>query len=43
MLSLLSRLLTSQSSWLRSYPRLKVFRRRELEAVEPTRNYSNDP
>jgi hypothetical protein len=43
MLTLSSRLLTSRSSWLRSYPRLKVLRRRELEAVEPTRTYSNDP
>jgi hypothetical protein len=43
MLTLSSRLLTSRSSRPRSYPRLKVFRRLELEAVEPTRNYSNDP
>jgi hypothetical protein len=33
MLSLSSRLLTSRSSWPRSYPRLKVFRRRELGAL----------
>jgi hypothetical protein len=33
MLSLSSRLLTSRSSWSRSYPRLKLFRRRELGAL----------